>query len=59
MELIWIVFLKESVDNLRDRRSLFMALIYPFIGALLLGLLLSFVGGMFKRPDIRRKSVDD
>ena len=49
MELIWIVFLKESVDNLRDRRSLFMALIYPFIGALLLGLLLSFVGGMFKR----------
>ena len=27
MELIWIVFLKESVDNLRDRRSLFMALI--------------------------------
>ncbi len=46
---IWIVFQKETIDNLRDRRSLFMALIYPFIGALLLGLLLAFVGGMFKR----------
>jgi sodium transport system permease protein len=49
MGSIWVVFAKESIDNLRDRRSLFMALIYPFIGALLLGLLLSFVGGMFKR----------
>ncbi len=46
---IWIVFHKETIDNVRDRRSLFMALIYPFIGALLLGLLLAFVGGMFKR----------
>ncbi len=46
---IWTVFQKESIDNMRDRRSLFMALIYPFIGALLLGLLLSFVGSMFKR----------
>jgi sodium transport system permease protein len=49
MGCVWIVFAKESIDNLRDRRSLFMALIYPFVGALLLGLLLSFVGGMFKR----------
>jgi len=49
MGCVWIVFAKETLDNLRDRRSLFMALIYPFIGALLLGLLLSFVGGMFKR----------
>ena len=46
---VWIVFHKETIDNVRDRRSLFMALIYPFIGALLLGLLLAFVGGMFKR----------
>lgn len=49
MGCIWIVFAKETLDNFRDRRSLFMALIYPFVGALLLGLLLSFVGGMFKR----------
>ena len=46
---VWIVFHKETIDNVRDRRSLFMALIYPFIGALLLGLLLAFVGVMFKR----------
>ncbi len=45
---IWVVFLKESIDNLRDRRSLFLALIYPVIGALLLGMLVSFVGGMFR-----------
>jgi len=43
-----VVFAKELRDNLRDRRSLFMALIYPFIGALFLGLLLSLVGGMFQ-----------
>ncbi len=48
MRNVWIVFLKESVDNLRDRRSLFLALIYPVIGALLLGMLVSFVGGMFR-----------
>ncbi|MFP6749457.1 MAG: ABC transporter permease, partial [Alphaproteobacteria bacterium] len=45
---VWIVFLKESIDNLRDRRSLYLALFYPVIGALLLGLLVSFVGGMFR-----------
>ena len=45
---VWIVFVKESIDNLRDRRSLFLALIYPVIGALLLGMLVSFVGGMFR-----------
>jgi sodium transport system permease protein len=45
---VWVVFVKESVDNLRDRRSLFLALIYPIIGALLLGMLVSFVGGMFR-----------
>ncbi|MDP6876436.1 MAG: ABC transporter permease [Alphaproteobacteria bacterium] len=48
MRNIWVVFAKESIDNLRDRRSLFLALIYPVIGALLLGLLVSFVGGMFR-----------
>lgn len=45
---IWIVFAKESIDNLRDRRSLMLALFYPVIGALLLGLLVGFVGGMFR-----------
>ncbi len=46
--LLWVIFAKESLDNLRDRRSLFLALVYPFIGALLLGLLVSMVGGMLK-----------
>ncbi|MBT6591745.1 MAG: ABC transporter permease [Rhodospirillaceae bacterium] len=48
MRSIWVVFAKESIDNLRDRRSLMLALFYPVIGALLLGLLVSFVGGMFR-----------
>ncbi|MBT4490875.1 MAG: ABC transporter permease [Rhodospirillaceae bacterium] len=48
MRNVWIVFQKESIDNLRDRRSLYLALIYPVIGALLLGMLVSFVGGMFR-----------
>jgi len=43
-----VVFAKEMLDNLRDRRSLFMALVYPFIGALFLGLLLALVGGALK-----------
>lgn len=48
MRNVWVVFQKESIDNLRDRRSLILALIYPVVGALLLGLLVSFVGGMFR-----------
>ena len=44
MERIWIVFAKETVDNLRDRRSVLMALIYPFIGPLMVGVLIGFVG---------------
>lgn len=48
---VWVVFTKEVVDNMRDRRSLFLALAYPFIGPLLLGVLMSFVGGAM-RPDV-------
>lgn len=47
---IWVVFAKEVVDNLRDRRSITMAAIYPVIGPLLLGVMLSFAQNMF-RPD--------
>lgn len=43
-----IVFAKETVDNLRDRRSMYLALLYPVLGAVLLGLLMGFVGGMFR-----------
>ena len=54
LRAVWFVFLKESMDNLRDRRSLFLALVYPILGALLLGLLVSFVGGMFRGQDVGR-----
>ena len=43
-----IVFRKEMTDNLRDRRSILVAMIYPLMGPLLLGLLFSFVGSMLK-----------
>ena len=43
-----IVFRKEMTDNLRDRRSILVAMIYPLMGPLLLGLLFSFVGNMLK-----------
>ena len=41
---ILIVFFKEVMDNARDRRSLLIALIYPLMGPLLLGLMISAVG---------------
>ena len=45
MHPILTVFRKEMLDHLRDRRSILVALIYPLMGPLLLGLLFSFVGG--------------
>jgi sodium transport system permease protein len=45
MRAILIVFRKEMLDHLRDRRSILIAMIYPLLGPLLLGLLFSFVGG--------------
>jgi sodium transport system permease protein len=54
---VWIVFLKESIDNLRDRRSLFLAFVYPIVGVLLLGLLVSFVGGMFRGQSVQSLSL--
>lgn len=40
-----VVFMKEMVDNLRDRRSIAMAMIYPLIGPLILGMMITFVAG--------------
>jgi len=40
---IFVVFLKEVVDNSRDRRSLLVALIYPLLGPAILGILISAV----------------
>ncbi len=44
MELIKIIFTKEVRDNLRDRRTLSGALIYPLLGPILMALVLSVVG---------------
>ena len=43
---IFVVFAKEAVDNSRDRRSLLVALIYPLLGPMLLGLMISAVVGI-------------
>jgi sodium transport system permease protein len=43
---IGIVFRKEVRDNLRDRRSLALAFLYPLLGPILLGVLISLVGGI-------------
>ena len=44
MHAVLTVFRKEMLDHLRDRRSIVIALIYPLLGPLLLGLMFSFVG---------------
>ncbi len=41
---IGTVFAKEFVDNLRDRRSVIMAMVYPLIGPVFLGLMLVALG---------------
>ena len=43
-----IVFRKEMVDHLRDKRSILVAMIYPLMGPLLLGLMFVFVGGSMR-----------
>ncbi len=44
MERIKVIFSKEVRENLRDRRTLAGALIYPLIGPVLVALLLSVIG---------------
>jgi sodium transport system permease protein len=43
------VFRKEMIDHLRDRRSILVAMIYPMMGPLLLGLMFLFVGGSMQQ----------
>ena len=47
IERIGIIFRKEVVDNLRDRRTLMAALFYPLLGPLLLYLVFSVLGRTF------------
>ncbi len=48
MAAILTVFRKEMVDHLRDKRSILVAMIYPLMGPLLLGLMFFFVGGSMR-----------
>ena len=41
---VWVVFCKEVIDNMRDRRSVSLALLYPFLGPLVVAALIVFVG---------------
>ncbi len=44
MERIYVIFAKEMVDNLRDRRTLAGALFYPLLGPLLMALMFTVLG---------------
>src|SRR2546430_6966439 len=48
MSAVGIVFRKEMVDHLRDKRSIVVAMIYPLMGPLLLGLMFVFVGSSMR-----------
>ena len=51
MGAILSVFRKEMIDHLRDKRSILVAMIYPLMGPLLLGLMFTFVGGTMRVSD--------
>ena len=45
-ERIWIVFGKEIVDNLRDRKTVAGSLIYPLLGPFLMLIMFSVLGNV-------------
>lgn len=44
MRKLWVIFFKEVMDNMRDRRSLVSALVYPLLGPILVVAMLVLVG---------------
>jgi sodium transport system permease protein len=54
MRNLWVVFRKEMIDSLRDRRSITAAFVYSLFGPLAIGLALSFVA----RRDRPIESID-
>ncbi len=54
---IFTVFAKESIDNVRDRRSLLVALVYPLMGPILLGLIISVVSGIIKGAEDKHVEI--
>ena len=45
---VWVVFVKEVIDNLRDRRSLLLGLVYPLLGPVLLSVMVSLASGVIE-----------
>jgi len=50
-----IVFTKEVVDNLRDRRTLLAALLYPFLGPGLILLMVFAIGRLSREAELPLK----
>jgi sodium transport system permease protein len=50
-DLLGVVFRKEAIDSLRDRRALAMALFFPLFGPALLALSLGLVSGQARSAD--------
>lgn len=57
LEKVWIVVGKELRDNLRDRRSTILSMIYPLIGPVVLGALVLFVGATLSAPKVSEHVV--
>ncbi len=54
---IGVVAAKELRDNLRDRRSTIMSMVYPLIGPVVLGALVLFVGATLSAPKVSEHVV--
>jgi sodium transport system permease protein len=48
---------KELMDNLRDRRSTILSLLYPLVGPVLLGILIILVGASLAAPKVSEHVV--
>ncbi len=49
--LVGVIFAKEMTDASRDRRSLFSALLYPFVGPLMIVLSAAFIADMEREAE--------
>jgi len=54
---VGIVAHKELTDNLRDRRSTLLSMLYPLIGPVVLGALVLFVGATLSAPRVSEHVV--
>jgi len=57
LEKARIVAIKELSDNLRDRRSTILSMLYPLIGPVLLGALVLLVGATLSAPRVSEHVV--